>query len=103
MDIKTLIGNSPRTDGSSTVSKPRGAPSSAAAEPSTPATSSAVGESVTLTETAKTLSVARETAQNVPFDSARVAEIKTAISEGRYPIDTRRLAENMLNFERLLA
>ncbi|MFN4262411.1 MAG: flagellar biosynthesis anti-sigma factor FlgM [Thioalkalivibrionaceae bacterium] len=38
----------------------------------------------------------------VPFDAARVAEIKAAIAEGRYPIDDRRLAANMIAIERLL-
>ena len=33
------------------------------------------------------------------FDEARVAEIKQAIAEGRYPIDNQRLAEKFLQLE----
>ncbi len=33
------------------------------------------------------------------FDAARVEAIKTAIENGEYPIDSRRLAENFLQLE----
>lgn len=36
-----------------------------------------------------------------PFDAARVAALKAAIAEGRYPIDERRLAANILAIEKL--
>ena len=101
MDIKTLTGNNLRPDGTATGVKPRGLPNPQ--EPTAVKTGAVSGESVTLTETAKTLSAARGSAQDVPFDDARVADIKAAISEGRYPIDTRRLADSLLRFEGMLS
>lgn len=101
MDIKLSIGNSLRADGTATGSKPRGA--SPPTEPVATNPKGVVGESVTLTETAKTLSAAREDARAAPFDSARVAEIKSALAEGRYAIDNQRLARNILAFEGGLA
>ena len=100
MDIKNLTGNKLRTDGAPSGVKSRVADTDA--KLSTPSTNSAIGESVTLTQTARTMSAARNNASNVPFDSAKVAEIKAAIAEGRYPIDNQRLADRMLGFERLL-
>jgi negative regulator of flagellin synthesis FlgM len=101
MDIKTLIGNNPRADGTTTGIKSRGTIS--VADPVSVKTNGTASESVTLTAAAKSLSAARESAQDVPFDSARVERIKTAISEGRYPIDNQRLAKSMLNFEGMMS
>ncbi|QGU33006.1 flagellar biosynthesis anti-sigma factor FlgM [Thermochromatium tepidum] len=98
MDIKLPIGNNLRTDGPSAGSKPRGSTPSAS-EPTLTSPKGAVGESVTLTETAKTLSAVRGGAQDPPFNSVRVAEIKAALAEGRYEIDSQRLARRMLEFE----
>lgn len=36
------------------------------------------------------------------FDAERVAEIRTAIENGEYPIDSRRLAEKFLQLESLI-
>lgn len=60
------------------------------------------GESVTLTQTALTMTAARNNAAEVPFDDNKVAKIKAAIAEGRYPINNQRLAQRMLAFEDLL-
>jgi negative regulator of flagellin synthesis FlgM len=98
MDIKLPIGNNLRTDGPAVGSKPRGGTPSAS-DPTATSPKGAVGESVTLTETAKTLSAARGGAQDTPVDSARVADIKAALAEGRYEIDNQRLAQRMLDFE----
>ena len=101
MDIKNLTGGNLRTEGTPSGVKPRAA--ATADRPSTPNTPDAIGESVTLTQTARTMSAARDHAGTVPFNEAKVAEIKFAIAEGRYPIDNQRLADRMLGFERLLA
>ncbi len=101
MDIKTLIGNNPRTEGTTTGVKSGRVISVADLTPVK--TSGTAGESVTLTAAAKSLSAASASAQDVPFDSARVERIKTAISEGRYPIDNQRLAKSMLNFEGMMS
>jgi negative regulator of flagellin synthesis FlgM len=101
MDIKNLTGSSLRTEGSLSGAKTR-TPESAS-RPSTSNMDHAIGESVTLTQTARTMSAARDQAGSVPFDAARVATIKAAIDEGSYSIDNQRLADRMLGFERLLA
>lgn len=101
MDIKLPIGNNLRTDGPAAGGKSRGTPSPTDATPTSP--KDAVGESVTLTETAKTLSAMRGEAQDAPVDKARVAEIKSAIAEGRYEIDDQRLAKSILAFEGVFA
>ncbi len=61
------------------------------------------GESVELTPQARQLKALEEALAREPaIDAARVASIKAAIEAGTYPIDTRRLAENILKAERLL-
>ncbi|MTW20726.1 flagellar biosynthesis anti-sigma factor FlgM [Allochromatium palmeri] len=97
MDIKLPIGNNLRTDGTVAGGKPRNAPSST--EPTETRPKGVAGESVTLTETAKTLSAARGDAQEAPVNNTRVADIKAALAEGRYEIDNQRLAQRMLAFE----
>lgn len=101
MDIKYLTGASIRTESSSSPTKPRG--SVVESSQTTPRKSAVNDEPVTLTQTAKTLSAARGSANEPPFDSAKVAEIKAALTEGRYVIDNQRLASSMLDFEGQLA
>ena len=102
MDIKTLIGSNIRPDGASSgTARPRGA--AGAAEQTTARADGKVSEEVTFTAAAKTMHAAQDTASTVPFEEAKVADIKAAISEGRYPIDNERLASRMTSFERLLA
>ncbi len=100
MDINNLIGNNLRTEGAHSGGKPRQLKS----DPDRPAPKpeAMAGESVTLTETARTMSAAHTNASQAPFDSERVAQIKAAIAEGRYPIDNERLADRIIGFERLL-
>jgi negative regulator of flagellin synthesis FlgM len=45
---------------------------------------------------------ARSIAASEAFDREKVEAIKLAISEGNYPLDSRRIAENFLALERLL-
>jgi len=45
---------------------------------------------------------AREAAGSEAFDQARVDAIKRAISEGNYPLDSRRIAESFQALENLL-
>ncbi len=87
-----------------TLDKPRSGARSQQATPS-PATqsSAASDEDVQLTPTARAFQVAHQDALTVPFDEARVQALKTAIAEGRYLIDSKRLASKMLELERLLS
>jgi len=46
-------------------------------------------------EVAKTIEVAE-------FDAAKVEALRLAIMDGNYPLDAKRIAENMLSLERLI-
>jgi negative regulator of flagellin synthesis FlgM len=66
--------------------------------PSAKATSDSV--SLTLTPQAKQLTALQEKAQqSAGFDSDKVAELKKAISEGKYQVDSEKLAKNLAEFE----
>lgn len=43
--------------------------------------------------------MAKQLAASPPVDSAKIASLKAAISEGRYPIDADRIAEAMIRSE----
>ncbi len=101
MDIKTLTGSNPRPEGTTSGAKPRDV--STPTDQPTAKSASTLGESVTLTQTAKSMKAAQERAGTAPFNDAKVAELKSAIAEGRYTIDTARLSERMLSAERLLS
>lgn len=101
MDIKNLSGKPLRTESAPSGSKSR--VSAAGSEPPSVKAQTPAKESVTLTAAAQSLSAARDSAKTAPFDAAKVAEIKAAITEGRYPIDNQRLADRMINLESLLA
>ncbi|MFC0118831.1 flagellar biosynthesis anti-sigma factor FlgM [Pseudoalteromonas xiamenensis] len=68
--------------------------------PTAPATTKTVSDSVSLTPQAQQLKTVHEKAQQSPgFDSKKVEELKKAISEGKYQIDTEKLAKNIAAFE----
>lgn len=46
--------------------------------------------------------VARQAMQEPQFDRAKVEAIKTAIQEGKYPLDSRRIAENFVAIEKMI-
>jgi negative regulator of flagellin synthesis FlgM len=46
--------------------------------------------------------VARKAMQEPEFDRAKVEAIKTAIQEGKYPVDSRRIAENFVAIEKMI-
>ncbi|MDT8438407.1 MAG: flagellar biosynthesis anti-sigma factor FlgM [Wenzhouxiangellaceae bacterium] len=61
-------------------------------------------DSVNVSESARALQAGLEIASSgQPFDGARVNEIRQALAEGRYQIDSERVAERLLNFESLLS
>ncbi|GGE83763.1 MULTISPECIES: flagellar biosynthesis anti-sigma factor FlgM [Pseudoalteromonas] len=60
----------------------------------------ASADSVSLTPQARQLKSLQEKAeQSSGFDSNKVAELKKAISEGKYQIDAEKLAKNIAAFE----
>ena len=64
------------------------------------ASPSAAGDRVTLTNTASRLRDIEQQLSNASsIDSARVAEVQSAISNGEYNVDADRIADKMLAFE----
>ena len=41
--------------------------------------------------------------ENAKFDAAKVEALRLAIMEGNYPLDAKRIAENMLDLERMIS
>ena len=46
--------------------------------------------------------LARQAMQEPEFDRAKVEAIKTAIQQGQYPLDSRRIAENFISLEKMI-
>lgn len=67
-----------------------------------PASSSAqTGDQVTLTDSARTLQKIEEAVAKAPVvDAAKVASVKQAVRGGTYKIDSRRVADKLLQFEK---
>ena len=64
------------------------------------ATPKAASDSVSLTPQAQQLKTLQDKAQQSPgFDGDKVAELKKAITEGKYQIDSEKLAKNLADFE----
>jgi len=62
--------------------------------------SAATGDRVTLTNTASRLkNIEQQLNSSSSVDSARVAEVQSAISNGEYNVDADRIADKMLAFE----
>jgi negative regulator of flagellin synthesis FlgM len=62
--------------------------------------STVAGDRVTLTNTASRLKdIEQQLSNSSSVDSARVAEMQTAISNGDYNVDADRIADKMLAFE----
>ncbi|WP_166420223.1 flagellar biosynthesis anti-sigma factor FlgM [Pseudoalteromonas sp. Z1A8] len=60
----------------------------------------AASDSVSLTPQAQQLKTLQDKAQQSPgFDSDKVAELKKAITEGKYQVDSEKLAKNLADFE----
>jgi negative regulator of flagellin synthesis FlgM len=76
--------------------KPQQGESSAAG-----AATSQTGDTVTLTNSARSLQKIEETVAKTPVvNAAKVAAVKQAINSGNYKIDAGRIADKLLQFER---
>jgi len=87
--VKGAKGKTPVADqsGSDTASTTSAAASSA--------------DQVTLTDSARSLQKIEEAIANAPaVDTAKVAAIKQAVNSGTYQIDTGRVADKLLQYER---
>ena len=47
--------------------------------------------------------VAQQVMQEPEFDRAKVEAIKTAIQQGQYPLDSRRIAESFMAIEKMIS
>ena len=87
------IDNSVKSVGGLTNSEPRGR--SVQGQPASPATPA--GAQVELSSLSSSLQEAEATLANVPVvDASKVAEIKQAISEGRFQVDTEKVADGLI-------
>lgn len=103
MDIKGLNSNNLRPDGQSSTVKGREDANGSVDRSQGSGNASASGnDSLTLTSAAQAMSSAAGASENAPFDAARVAELREAISSGNYPVDNEQLADRMIDLERLL-
>ena len=76
-------------------------PTSRRAKRRPPAGSAATGDTVTLTDSARSLQKIEEAVAKAPVvDAAKVAAVKQAINSGTYKIDAGRVADKLLQFER---
>jgi negative regulator of flagellin synthesis FlgM len=101
MDIKTIlginqsygqnrVGRGDSSDGASGTTRPTG----------TETTDAASADRVTLSDSAKLVSVATRTAQETPEVRAdKVAELKAQVQAGTYQPDSKKIAEKMLTME----
>jgi negative regulator of flagellin synthesis FlgM len=64
----------------------------------------ASGSPVSITDQAKQLASLEQVLQNLPaVNEGRVAEIRSAIQDGRYQVDPQRIADKLLRFEQELS
>jgi negative regulator of flagellin synthesis FlgM len=85
--------------GSAAVADKSGSNATSATAPAAPASKSS--DHVTLTDSARSLQKIEEAIARAPaVDTAKVATIKEAVSAGTYKIDTGRVADKLLQFER---
>ena len=92
----------------STVPEATGKKDLRAEKSSTPAPESQSAEAVTAADAQQgdqvelSESVVRAI-EDAKFDAAKVEALRLAIMEGNYPLDAKRIAENMLDLERMIS
>ncbi|HLD66437.1 MAG TPA: flagellar biosynthesis anti-sigma factor FlgM [Pseudomonas sp.] len=95
--------NSARTGGTQSGDRTEASKTNQAAPQPTPAAPTEAGkhgESVQLSREAQQLQKVGEKLRDLPsVDKARVAQLKQAIADGSYQVDSQRVADKLLNFE----
>ncbi|CAI8987165.1 negative regulator of flagellin synthesis FlgM [Pseudomonas sp. IT-P12] len=102
IDFSRLNSSSPLTGSTRTSAAKDTAEAGQSAALNTPAEQATVksGESVHLSNEAQQLQQVTDKLRDQPaVDKARVAELKAAIADGSYKVDSNRVASKLLNFE----
>ncbi|MHC8288243.1 flagellar biosynthesis anti-sigma factor FlgM [Pseudomonas sp. XS1P51] len=102
IDFSRLNSSSPLTGSTRTSANKDIADAGKSAPLNTPAEQATVksGESVHLSNEAQQLQQVTDKLRDQPaVDKARVAELKAAIADGSYKVDSNRVASKLLNFE----
>ena len=103
IDFNRLNSSSSLTGSTRTSNAKESAENSPSAPLNTPAEQVSTvtsGESVHLSNEAQQLQKVTDTLRDQPaVDKARVAELKAAIADGSYKVDSKRVASKLLNFE----
>ncbi len=93
--------NSQRTQQSGSRSSERVSNNASAAVSTATSSSGSGSDKVSLTSTAARLKdIERQLAGESPVDNVRVNEMKSAIANGEYDINTDRVADKIISFER---
>lgn len=95
LNSATTVGGTSRTTNAKEAGK-----TEASATVDTSANTSGSGEKVHLSSEAQQLQKITDSLREQPtVNSARVAELKQAIADGSYKVDSNRVANKLLNFE----
>ncbi len=70
--------------------------------PSPEANATAVGQNERQTDQVELSDSVVRAIEDASFDEAKVEALRLAIMEGNYPLDAKRIAENMLDLERMI-